>query len=294
MSGEPDHRLSGMVAMLIAACAFAFMDAGLKLLTAHYPAAQVAAMRGLSALPLVFAWAAYAGGAGQLLRVRWPLHLVRGVLAVLMMISFTYGLKTLSLARAYALFFVAPLMIAALSTVLLGERVRRAQWFCVGLGFIGVLIVLKPETSGFGWAGSLAILVTALCYALTSMLVKIIGRTDSTQSMMFWMTGMLALGATLLALPGWQPIAPEHYLILAGVAFTGAIGQWGITVAFKHAPAASVAPLEYTGLAWVIAIDLAVWSAVPTLRTLMGAALIIACGLYLIRYETRGAATPPP
>ena len=105
---------------------------------------------------------------------------------------------------------------------------------------------------------------------------------------------MLAFGATLLAWPEWAPIARGHYPILAGVALTGAIGQWGITVAFKHAPAASVAPLEYTGLAWVIAIDLAVWSAAPSLRTLLGAALIIACGLYLIRYETRGAATPPP
>jgi drug/metabolite transporter (DMT)-like permease len=287
MSGEQDHRLSGMVAMLIAAGAFAFMDAGLKLLTAHYPAAQVAALRGLSALPLVFAWAMYAGGAGQLLRVRWPLHLVRGVLAVLMMISFTYGLKTLSLARAYALFFVAPLMIAALSTVLLGERVRRAQWFCVGLGFIGVLIVLKPETSGFGWAGSLAILVTALCYALTSMLVKIIGRTDSTQSMMFWMTCMLAIGSAALALPDWQPILSDHYLLIGGVAITGAIGQWGVTEAFKRAPAASVASLEYSGLAWVTLIDFAVWSVLPGVRTLVGAGVIIASGIFLLRFEAR-------
>ena len=90
-----------MVAMLIAAAAFAFMDAGLKLLTAHYPAAQVAAMRGISALPLVFAWAMINGGAGQLVRVRWRLHLLRGVLAVLMMVSFTYGLKTLSLSRMF-------------------------------------------------------------------------------------------------------------------------------------------------------------------------------------------------
>ena len=292
MSAGSEKRISGMVAMLIAACAFSFMDAGLKLLTAHYPAAQVAAMRALSALPLVFGWALFAGGAGQLLRVRWPLHLVRGVLAVLMMISFTYGLKTLSLARAYSLFFVAPLMIAALSTVLLGERVRRAQWFAVGVGFIGVLIVLKPETSGYGWAGSLAILVTALCYALTSMLVKIMGRTDSTQSMMFWMTCMMGIGSLALALPDWQPILRDHYLLIGGVAFTGAIGQWGVTEAFKRAPAASVATLEYSGLAWVTLIDFAVWSVLPGVRTMLGAAVIIASGIFLLRFEARRAAQP--
>jgi drug/metabolite transporter (DMT)-like permease len=152
-----------------------------------------------------------------------------------------------------------------------------------------VLIVLKPDTTGFGWWGTLAVLGTAVAYALSSVLVRILGRTDSTQSMMFWMTAMLSVGATLLAWADWQPIATAHYPILAGVAVTGALGQWGITVAFKHAPAASVAPLEYTGLAWVTIIDIAVWSAFPSARTLLGAALIIACGVYLLRSETRRA-----
>ncbi|HET9864459.1 MAG TPA: DMT family transporter [Steroidobacteraceae bacterium] len=282
-----NEKLAGMSAMLIGVGAFSFMDAGLKLLTAHYSSAQVAALRGLAALPVVFVWALYSGGARQLVQVRWPLHLVRGVISVFMMVTFTYGLKSLSLAKAYSIFFVAPLMIALLSIVLLGERVRRPQWLALGLGFVGVLIVLKPDTGGFGWWGTLAVLGTALGYAVSSVLVKILGRTDSTQSMMFWMTCMLAIGATLLAWPEWMPIARQHYLILAAVALTGAIGQWGITVAFKHAPAASVAPLEYTGLAWVMVIDLVIWSTLPTLRTLLGAGLIIACGLYLIRFEAR-------
>lgn len=292
MLGFRNEKLAGMAAMLTGVASFAFMDAGLKLLTAHYPAAQVAALRGLAALPVVFAWALYSGGARQLIQVRWPLHLVRGVLAVFMMVTFTYALKSLSLAKGYAIFFIAPLLITLLSTVLLRERVRRPQWSAILVGFVGVLIVLKPETSGFGWWGTLAMLGTALGYAVSSVLVKILGRTDSTPSMMFWMTCMLAIGATVLALPQWAPIAREHYPILVGVAFTGAIGQWGITVAFKHAPAASVAPLEYTGLAWVILIDLAVWSAVPSLRTLLGAALIVGCGLYLLRFEARRAAQP--
>jgi len=289
MTEPRGHQLSGMVAMLVAAGAFAFMDAGLKLLTAHYPAAEVAALRGWASLPLVFIWALAMGGAGQLVRIRWPLHLIRGVLGVFMMITFAYALKTLSLARAYSLFFIAPLLIALLSSVMLGERVRRPQWIAIVVGFCGVLIVLRPESTGFGWAGSLAVLGTALCYALTSNLVKIIGRTDTTQSMMFWLTGMMAVGSTAVALPDWQPIRQEHYWIIGGVALTGAIGQWGVTEAFKRAPAASVAPLEYSGLAWVIAIDFAIWSVVPGWRTLAGAAVIIASGLFLLRFEARRA-----
>ena len=287
MPGIKQERLAGMVAMLAGVAAFSFMDAGLKLLAGHYPSTQVAALRGLSALPLVFVWALYAGGAQQLVRVRWPLHLVRGVLSVLMMVSFTFALKELSLAKTYALFFVAPLLIAIFSVFMVGERIHRAQWLAIVTGFAGVLIVLKPEGTGFGWAGTLAVLGTAVCYALSSVLVKIIGRTDSTQSMVFWMTCMLSIGATALALPGWQPILSEHYPVICGVAITGAVGQWGITEAFKHAPSASVAPLEYSGLAWVIMIDFFVWSVAPSWRTLAGAAVIIGSGLYLLRFESR-------
>jgi drug/metabolite transporter (DMT)-like permease len=288
--GIKQDRLAGMAAMLTGVAAFALMDAGLKLLTAHYSPVQVAALRGLCALPVVFVWALYAGGLEQLIRVRWSLHLIRGLMSVGMMITFTFGLKELSLARAYSLFFIAPLLIAVMSIFLLGERVNRTQWFAIFVGFAGVLIVLKPDTAGFGWAGSLAILGTAFCYALSSVLVRILGRTDSTQSMIFWMTCMLAIGTTALALPDWKPLLSSHYPIMLGVALTGAVGQWGITEAFKRAPAASVAPLEYSGLAWVLIIDLLVWSVLPSWRTLAGAAVIIGSGVYLLRYEARRTA----
>jgi drug/metabolite transporter (DMT)-like permease len=287
MFGIQNPRVAAMAYMLTGVAAFSFMDASLKLLTEHYPSAQVAALRGLAALPVVFAWALYAGGAGQLLRIRWPLHLIRGVLSVFMMITFTFALKSLSLAKVYALFFVAPLMIAVFSIFMLGERVTRAQWVAIVTGFLGVLIVLRPGGDGFAWLGTIAVLGTALAYALSSILVKIIGRTDSTQSMIFWMTCMLAIGATLIALPDWQPILSQHYLLIGGVAITGAIGQWGITEAFKRGPAASVAPLEYSGLGWVIIIDFVVWSVIPEWRTLAGAAVIIGSGLYLLRFESR-------
>ena len=282
-----NEKLAGMAAMLTGVASFSIMDAALKLLAGHYPPAQVAALRGLAALPIVFAWALYAGGARQLVRVRWPLHLLRGVLSVFMMITFTYALTALSLTKAYALFFIAPMLITIFSIFLLGERVQRVQWLVIGIGFVGVLIVRPPDIHALGWPAALAIMGTAVCYALSSVLVRIIGRTDSTQSMVFWMTCMLAIGATLIALPNWQPIRVDHYVVILGIAITGAIGQWGITFAFKHAPASSVAPLEYTGLAWAIAIDIVAWSTIPEWRTLAGAAVIVASGLYLLRFESR-------
>ena len=154
MFGIKQDRLAGMAAMLIGVASFSFMDAGLKLLTAHYPSAQVAALRGLAALPVVFTWALYAGGARQLVQVRWPLHLIRGVLSVFMMVTFAFALKELSLAKTYALFFVAPLLIAIFSIFMLGERVHRAQWLAIA-DRIRRRADRAParDRTGFGWVG---------------------------------------------------------------------------------------------------------------------------------------------
>src|SRR3546814_6299127 len=101
--------------MLLCVAVFSLMDAALKTLSAHYPPFQVAALRGASSLPWLLAWALLSTGIGPLLRVRWPLHLLRGALGILMMAAFVYALRTLPLSTAYSIFFVAPLLITALS-----------------------------------------------------------------------------------------------------------------------------------------------------------------------------------
>ena len=104
---------AAIVLMLLAVLLFALMDAGLKLLSAKYPPLQVAALRGLSSLPFVLAWALLTVPAGSLLRIHWPLHLLRGVLGVAMMAGFVYGLRGMPLSTAYAITFVAPLLVTA-------------------------------------------------------------------------------------------------------------------------------------------------------------------------------------
>jgi len=269
--------------MLVAVAAFAVLDACLKLLVAHYSPSQVAALRGLVSLPVVLVWSLWAGGFWQLIRIRWALQLLRGVLSVAMMVLFSFGLKTLGLAETYSIFFVAPLIVTTLSVVLLGERVVRAQWLAVAIGFVGVLVALNPRGTGFVSLGGLAILGTAVAYALTAVLVKVIGRTDSTHSMMFWLILVMAFGALALAAPGWLPIRSVDWPILAAIAVFGTIAQYCVTVAFQRAPAASVAPLEYTALVWGVLIDLSVWGKAPQLRTLLGAGIVIAAGVLLLR-----------
>ena len=131
----PRKNLRGIVAMLLAVALLSFMDMGLKLIAPHYPPLQVAALRALSSLPLVLAFVAWRGAFGTLLRVRWPLHLLRGVLSIVMLATFAYALRTLPLAETYSLFFVAPLIITALAALVLHEHVDWRGWAAIVLGF---------------------------------------------------------------------------------------------------------------------------------------------------------------
>ena len=114
------RRMRASVLMLACVLVFCLMDAVLKTLAAHYAPFQVAALRGASSLPWLLVWAAASSGLAPLLRVRWSLHLLRGALGILMMASFVYALQTLPLSTAYSIFFVAPLLITALSVTVLG------------------------------------------------------------------------------------------------------------------------------------------------------------------------------
>ncbi|MEE7548451.1 DMT family transporter, partial [Xanthomonas sp. Kuri4-1] len=114
--------LAAVLWMLAAVACFSLMDAGMKLLSAHYPPLQVTMLRGGASLPFVLVWVLATAGPRSLLPVRWGLHLLRGALGMVMIGCFVFGLKRMPLSTAYTLYFVAPLLVAALSVPLLGER----------------------------------------------------------------------------------------------------------------------------------------------------------------------------
>jgi drug/metabolite transporter (DMT)-like permease len=281
----PRSNLSGILIMLLAVGMFSLMDAGLKLLTPHYPAAQVAAMRGMASIPFVLAWVLATVGLRALVRIRWPLHLLRGVLSVTMMIAFVYALRGMPLATAYTIFFVAPLLITALSVPFLGETVGPRRWAAIVVGLVGVLVVLRPTGEGVLSLAGLAVLGAAVGYAVSAITVRVLSRTDTTQAMVFWMVTMLSLGAGALAWPGWVPVRAEHAWLILGVGAAGAVGQYAITEAFSRGEASVIAPFEYTALAWGVGLDMALWGVLPDAVTWLGAAIIVGSGLYLIRRE---------
>ena len=274
-----------LLLMAGAVALFALMDAGLKLLAPHYPALQVGALRGLSSLPFILVWILATVGMRSLLRVRWSLHLLRAVLGIAMMAGFVYGLRSLPLTTAYAITFVAPLLVTAMAVPLLGERVGPRRWFAIGVGLVGVLVILRPTGEGMLTLGGLAVLLAAVCYAASAITVRLLARTDSTQAMVFWLMALLALGSALLVWRDWRPIQASHLWIIVGVGVAGSLAQVALTEAFRRGEASLVAPLEYTALVWGTLLDVTLWGVLPDRVTWIGAAIIVASGLYLLRRE---------
>jgi len=286
-----DDPLRAATAMLVAVALFALMDAGLKLLSPHYPPLQLAALRGASALPLVLAWSLLTVGARGLLRVHWPLHLLRGVLGVAMMAGFVYGLRTLPLSTAYAITFVSPLLVTAMAVPLLGEKVGPRRWVAIAVGLVGVLVVLRPTGAGMFTLAGMAVLGAAVCYAAAAITVRLMAQRDGTQAMVFWFMVILAAGAGVLSFREWTPIRAQDWWIVAGIGITGTLAQVALTEAFRVGEASLVAPLEYTALLWGVLLDLTLWRTLPDTVTWIGAAIIIISGLYLLRRERAPAAS---
>jgi drug/metabolite transporter (DMT)-like permease len=296
IAGKP--RLSGNLrsirAMLAAVLMFSIMDTIMKLLSAEFPAMQVAALRSLSSLPLVCVYVAWRGGFKSILQIRWPLHLLRAAIGIVMLALFAYGVRDLPLAEAYTIFFIGPILITALSVFVLKERVNGARWLAIAVGMAGVLVVLRPSGDAFLTLGGLAILVAAVCYAVSAVAGRVLARSDSSEQMVFWLMLMMAVGATALAWPSWTPVETRHLPLLGGLALSGFLAQLAITEAFSHGEASVVAPFEYSALACGIAIDWFFWQTLPDQYTLIGAAIIIGSGLYLIRHETAHAEAEHP
>lgn len=282
---RPAGNLYSIYAMVLAVFMFALMDTVMKVLSQSYPAIQVAALRSLTSLPLIAVYVGIKVGYGDIFRIRWPLHILRAVLGIAMLSFFAFGIRKLSLAEAYTIFFIAPAIITALSVWFLKERVDVPRWIAISVGLCGVLVVLRPSGVGFLTIGGLAVLGAAAMYAVSAITVGILARTDRSEHMVFWLMLMMSIGAGLLAAPGWVGMRTGDIPLLLGLALSGFIGQLAITEAFAKGDASSVAPFEYTALAWAVGLDWILWQTLPDGWTVAGAAIIIGSGMYLIRHE---------
>jgi drug/metabolite transporter (DMT)-like permease len=274
----------GIASMIVGVACMAVMDAFAKWLGAGYPIAEVVFFRGLFALPpiLVLAWRGGAAG----LRAGWPLgHVLRAAFGLGAMFSFFYGLRFLPLAEAISIAFAAPLFVTALSVPVLGERVGWRRWGAVVIGFAGVLVMTRPGGAAFR-VEALLIVAAALCYASAMLVTRRLARTDTTPAILLYGTLGTVLVSALLLPTGWRTPGLTDLGLFVAMGLVGGATMYFMTQAYRHAPAAVVAPFDYTALVWGALIGWVVWRELPDAYVWIGAAIVVASGLYIIHRET--------
>ena len=297
----PQERLRGIASMVAAVFVFSIMDSLMKRLSAHYGPLQISCLRSISSWLFLLPPIAWHGTWATLRPSNPRLHLFRAVLGVGMLGGFVFAVHRLSLAQTYSLFLAAPLLMTALSVPIHGEKVTGKRWMVIMVGLSGVLVILQPWGSGgFSLIAASAAALATVCYSLSALTVRTLGRSHSSMSMVFWYLLLVGIATGLLAIGDWRPVLGSDWIWLLGIGVTGALGQMWLTDAFRRAPPSVVGPFEYTAILWAFAIDWIFWSAAPSLSLVAGACIVIASGIVVILDERRLAglgltpASPPP
>ena len=278
---------AGIVLMCLGVACLCVNDALAKSLTATYSPFQIQFLRNLIALPFAILIAHRMGGAAALRSHRPLAHLMRGGLWVGATFLFFTSITYMGLAEATALIFVAPLFITALSAMLFREHVGWRRWLAVVVGFIGVLIAVRPGTSAFQTVSLLPV-ATAFVYALLMLSARFVDARESVWTLLLYMTGTGALISLFIVPFIWIPLRAQDLWLFAAIAIFGTAGMTMMTQAFRLAPAVVVAPLDYTAIIWATALGWLFWAEIPDALTFVGAAVIIASGVFIIWREHRG------
>ncbi len=268
--------------MLAGAMMLVLNDAAAKWLLDRYDPLQIAFARSAVALPFVAALVFVLHGRGGFRSRRPGIHALRGGLVLLATLAFFGSLRALPLAEATALLFTAPIIVAALAALFLGERVGWRRWLCIGAGFAGVLIVVRPGIAAVQPEAGQALLA-ALLYALILLSARLVHPGDGLWTMTFYMTAFAVLFGCVSLFRDWPPLRAEDAVFLAAMAVLGTGGAAFVSQAFRLAPASLVAPLDYAALPFAALVGWMVWGTVPDAMALLGAGVIVASGLALLR-----------
>ncbi|HEV2676005.1 MAG TPA: DMT family transporter [Aliidongia sp.] len=281
---------AGIASMLLAVLLYGVMDALIKYQAERYPVIEVVFFRSLFAL-LPLGVLILRGGGWKALATRQPrLQAARAVIGFVSVVCFFEAFALMPLADVVAIGFAAPLFITALSVPLLGEQVGWRRWSAVLAGFAGVLIMVRPGSSLFGAAAGIALLAT-LSYALSIITIRRLSATDGNAPTVASFTCLSVLISGLVLPFYWVMPTPADWLMLIAAGVLGGAGQIAFTRAFALAPPVIVAPFDYANMLLATVLGFLVWGDVPTLPVFVGAAIVIASGLYIVYREAirRGA-----
>ena len=275
-------RLAGIGLMLAGVCFFSLGDVIGKLMVATYSVGQLLLLRAAASLILMapLIWRSRGAFAGV---QRPALQVLRAILSTTEIAAFFAAAVYLPLADIITFYLAAPIFVTALSAILLGEHVDIRRWAAVGVGFCGVLIALRPSGGVFGWPAAIA-LGGSVAFAFLMVVTRSLrGTPDIVLSSMQFL-GTFVFG--LIAAPvGWLTPSPREFGFFMLAGGLAVLASLCVNRSLKLAPASVVVPYQYSMIVWAALFGYLVFGDVPSMATVVGAAIIIGAGLYIFLRE---------
>lgn len=280
-----DSSLNAIGYLLFGVAGGLGLDLCAKEILTDYSLGQFVLLRSLISLAIFFLLARQFGGLRSLITRRWPWHLLRTLLAIGSMFGFFYGLARMPLVEAMTLGFTAPLMVTALSVPMLGEHVGWRRWTAVIVGFIGVLIILRPGGGDLSLA-AIAVLFSSFCYACLAITARKLAATESSYALsVYVICGPMLVAALLMTQGAWHAPDANGWILFVLAGACSVIAWIGIIGGYRRAAPALLAPLEYTALVGGAAAGYLLWDEIPDRWVIVGAVTIMASGLFMVYRE---------
>lgn len=249
---------------------------------------EIMFFRQLAAVPVVVAWLAIGPGLATIRTPRLGAHATRTAVGLVSMAANFGTFLLMPLAEATTLQFTVPIFATIFGGLVLGEAIGWHRWGAVCAGFLGVLIVAHPSGAHFSLVGTAVGLTSGLLMAVVAVLLRQLGKTESTGTTVFWFSALsvppLAILWVVLGIHGHDAAT---WAMLIAIGAIGAVGQLALTAALRFGPVSTVVPMDYSSLIWATLYGWLLLGTLPTPYTWAGAPIIIASGLYIVWREHR-------
>lgn len=260
---------------------FPVMGGFAKILGADYNSLQVSWARAFGHIIFMLAVFVPRYGLGMLRTRRPGTQLMRSCLLIMSNLSYFFAITFIPIAMAATISLTAPLVVALLAWPMLGERTTAGRVVALGVGFVGVVIVIRPGTDLFQWA-SLFVVWSAFCYALYQVLTRRIAGIDSPETSAIYSSLVGAFGMILVLPFVWKtPENPRDVFYFCSLGVLGALGHYCVARAMAYAPANIVSPFQYMQLLGAVAVGYLFFGDFPDILGWVGAAIIVGAGLYI-------------
>jgi len=268
--------------MIASGLLFSTMGAMVKYLSTELPNEMVVFFRSLMGLLALLPWVLHRGLA-QLKTGNWRGHLGRGLAGVSAMYCYFYAIAHLPLAEAILLNYSTPLFIPFIAALWLGEQLSGRLWLAIGVGFIGIVLILKPGHEIFTPV-SLIGLASGVFGALAMVSIRRLSKTEPTLRIVFYFSLVCTLVSAVPLAWRWQMPEPHLWALLIGMGVLASLAQLLLTRAYAHAPAAQVGPFTYSTVVFAAAIGGVFWNEIPDILSFFGTALVCLAGVLTIRF----------